>query len=83
MQVGCVSGRGNAGSGCDWRRSGWGYDLCACRDACRQCKYGKMLTLVGDGADVVTVEAADASDYVYMRSWGDDMYRKTAVTFLE
>jgi len=43
----------------------------------------KRITLIGDGADVLTVRAVDASDYIPGMSWGDDMYPNTAVTFLE
>lgn len=34
-------------------------------------------------AALVAVRAADASDHVHGMSWGDDMHRKTTVTFLE
>ncbi len=43
----------------------------------------KRVMLIGDGADMVTVRAANASDYIPGMSGGVDMYRKTAVTFLE
>ena len=42
-------GGGHSDSGCDLRRMGRGYDVCACRD---YVDVDKRITLIGDGADV-------------------------------
>jgi hypothetical protein len=41
----------------------------------------KRVTLIGDGADVVTVRAADTSDYILERSWGDGPVSKDCSDF--
>jgi hypothetical protein len=64
-RVGCVvPGAGTPIRGCDLRRRGRGYDLCACRDECQgNVDVGKRLTLEGEGADVVTVRAMDFNNH--------------------
>ncbi len=72
----CSPGRGHGDSERDLRRKGRGYDFVHEGPYDENVDVWKQVTLIGGGADVVTVRAADASDYVRGMSWGDGYVSK-------